>query len=81
MLVLFKVNMERRSSPMSGQRASQTQLLNTVIGLNTAQREPLSDVSELQPHDLLIGLVQDAAREPEFNAPTGVVCGDFVSPQ
>jgi hypothetical protein len=57
MLILFKVNMERRSSPMSGQRAIQTQLLNTVIGLNTAQRKPLSDVSELQRHGLLIGLV------------------------
>src|SRR5215471_2911715 len=48
--------MERRSSPMSGQRASQTQFLNTVIGLNAAQREPLSVVSELQGHGLVIGL-------------------------
>jgi hypothetical protein len=57
MLILFKVNMERRSSPMSGQRASQTQLLNTAIRLDTAQREPLSDVSELQRHGQIIGLV------------------------
>ena len=41
---------------MSGQRASQMQLLNTVIGLNAAQREPLSVVSELQGHGLVIGL-------------------------
>jgi len=47
MLILFKVNRERQSAPMSGQRASQMQLLNTVIGLDTAQREPLSGVIEL----------------------------------
>jgi len=55
-LILFKVNMERRSLPMSGQRAGQVQLLNTVIRLNTAHREPLSDVSEHQRHGLTIGL-------------------------
>ena len=73
MLILFKVNMEGRSWPMSGQLAIQTQLLNTVIGLNTAQREPLSDVSELQRHGQLIGLVhisvcvrQNANARPEL---------------
>src|SRR6516162_9052445 len=49
--------MERRSLLMSGQRARQTQLFNTVIGLNTTQREPLSGVSELQRQGPVIGLL------------------------